>query len=523
MNYYLKNTNYLYQLDKKRFNICITLIILVSLMSVVIDPLLIKNIIDAGIGAHSVNIFIILTAMLIVNNVIRLGISYALNLHQENLVNAVSDKILRKTVDSYFNSKKNNYNEGYYLSRVYDEPRELSDDYIPILLNTFKSLIKFIAGFVVTIYLAWRVTLILILVVPFLYYLSSKHKKRIKSYVNSENEEQANLRNFMNKLLASFKTVNTYRLHKVIKEKLDFRLDNYFAKSYSTNKSISYFGFISRLTMSFLEASVLIILAVIVFVNYITIGSLISYMNVFSRIIGSFSTLSGNVPSVIKYNNYIDRINEIFKSDENLEDNGCDYTGTLVLDNIKFSYPKGSTVINSLSVSIHEGESIFLYGSNGSGKTTLANIIAGYLKIDDGNIKKPDLYNISTLIEPYNFIPGKVKEHKPQKVKEHEFKKMLKKYGLIDKYNKDILELSYGQKKKVYLIMALLKKNIKMCILDEPLKGIDNKSKKLIFNDIMNLTNNSILIYISHDFKMKSYFTKSLSIDNKNIITFDIA
>ncbi len=248
-------------------------------------------------------------------------------------------------------------------------------------------------------------------------------------------------------------------------------------------------------------------------IYHITIGTLISYMSVYSRIINSFSSLAANIPTFIKYNNYLERIRDILKQ-EHKQNVKRDKTGSIVLKNVSFTYnKKEGKVIDLLNMSINKGENIFIYGDNGSGKTTLANIICGYEKIDEGFIKKSDKNKISTLIEPYKFIPGNVKDHKPKSATQQKYKEMLRKYSLIEFYNESIFNLSYGQKKKVYLIMALVNQNNKVCILDEPLKGIDNKSKDMIFNDIINFTKEKTLLYISHDFKQKIYFDRVIKIE----------
>ena len=58
----------------------------------------------------------------------------------------------------------------------------------------------------------------------------------------------------------------------------------------------------------------------------------------------------------------------------------------LVIEGIKAGYD-GSTVLESVSLAIHEGEVVALLGANGVGKTTLMRVISGLLKPDAGTIK----------------------------------------------------------------------------------------------------------------------------------------
>ena len=58
-------------------------------------------------------------------------------------------------------------------------------------------------------------------------------------------------------------------------------------------------------------------------------------------------------------------------------------TPLLEVDNLSKSFG-GLIVINRLSFSLAEGETLGIIGPNGSGKTTLFNLMTGFLKADHG-------------------------------------------------------------------------------------------------------------------------------------------
>src|SRR5699024_8060712 len=118
----------------------------------------------------------------------------------------------------------------------------------------------------------------------------------------------------------------------------------------------------------------------------------------------------------------------------------------------------------------------------------LANILAGFIPIDKGINVLPDKRFVSGLIEPYYFIPGTVKQQlsfgEKRKEKKIELISLLEKYNLKEKLNQNVFELSYGQKKKLYLILTMTSRS-NIYIYDEPLKGIDKTSQSLIFCDLI--------------------------------------
>ena len=58
----------------------------------------------------------------------------------------------------------------------------------------------------------------------------------------------------------------------------------------------------------------------------------------------------------------------------------------LDIDNISFSYPDGTKVLNGLSLSVAAGESVAILGPNGAGKTTLLLQLIRILHPDKGTI-----------------------------------------------------------------------------------------------------------------------------------------
>lgn len=58
----------------------------------------------------------------------------------------------------------------------------------------------------------------------------------------------------------------------------------------------------------------------------------------------------------------------------------------LRLENIKWTAPDGTKVLNDVSLDIPDGKLVVITGPNGGGKTSLAKVIAGIIKPDSGKI-----------------------------------------------------------------------------------------------------------------------------------------
>ena len=190
------------------------------------------------------------------------------------------------------------------------------------------------------------------------------------------------------------------------------------------------------------------------------------------------------------------------------------------LEEISFSYPGGPQVLAGLDFHFHRGDRIGLIAPNGSGKTTLLHLIMGLLKPSAGRIEifgKPakdekdfrdvrrrigllfqdadDQLFSPTVLEDVAF--GPLNLGKPKKEAIQIAQKTLAFLGLDGFENRITFKLSGGEKRLVSLATVLAMEP-EILLLDEPVNGLDMKTKAKL-KEIMSGINLSYLL-ISHDF-----------------------
>ncbi|MEM6812568.1 MAG: ABC transporter ATP-binding protein [Pseudomonadota bacterium] len=155
---------------------------------------------------------------------------------------------------------------------------------------------------------------------------------------------------------------------------------------------------------------------------------------------------------------------------------------------------KNKRVIDSISFEIQEGEIFGLIGLNGAGKTTLIKNILGLRSPDEGKINHYGKENISFLPErfaPPWFLSGFQFLQFSQRLykKTISLEEAQEAAQLIsldpDALKRDVKTYSKGMRQKLGLL-ATIKSDSKLLILDEPMSGLDPKArqeiKKLIKN-----------------------------------------
>ena len=193
-------------------------------------------------------------------------------------------------------------------------------------------------------------------------------------------------------------------------------------------------------------------------------------------------------------------------------------------------------IFNHLSFSLFFGDILHVIGSNGSGKTTLLKLIAGLLKIENGDITWK-CNNLSISDEYLNnilFIGHKKGLHVLLSAKDNiiyqmslSVSKLLMKLetafsimGISSYINSKCIELSAGQIQRVVLSRLLLQES-KIWILDEPFSYLDSFGVNLLNKIISNFLNNGGIVIVSdhnnHIRKFNNY--KVLDLDkSKKII-----
>ncbi len=190
------------------------------------------------------------------------------------------------------------------------------------------------------------------------------------------------------------------------------------------------------------------------------------------------------------------------------------------LEGVSFNYPGGPPVLNRLDFQFNRGDRLGLIAPNGSGKTTFLHIIMGLLKPISGQLEifgkcaneDKDFYEVRrrigllfqdaddqlfspTVIEDVAFGPLNLGKSKNEAV--DIARRTLNFLGLDGFEERITFKLSGGEKRLVSLATVLAMEP-EILLLDEPINGLDTKTKAKLTEVLSGLDLSYILI--SHDF-----------------------
>lgn len=172
----------------------------------------------------------------------------------------------------------------------------------------------------------------------------------------------------------------------------------------------------------------------------------------------------------------------------------------IVIKNLCKSYGENK-VLENLDAVIEKGRTTCLMGPSGEGKTTLLNILMGFEKADSGIIEnlpqnKSAVFQEDRLCESFSaFTNVKIVS---DRLADETILAHLKQVGLGEAVNQKVSTLSGGQKRRVALVRAILAEK-DVLFLDEPFKGLDEDTKKIVTDYLLSNTADTTVIMVTHD------------------------
>jgi multiple sugar transport system ATP-binding protein len=182
-------------------------------------------------------------------------------------------------------------------------------------------------------------------------------------------------------------------------------------------------------------------------------------------------------------------------------------------------YADGTRAVDSLDLTIEEGEFMVLVGPSGCGKTTALRMVAGLEEISEGTIvigdtivndESPKERDIAMVFQNYALYPHMTVEQnlafglKLRKLNKAEIKRRVHgaaaTLGLEDYLGRKPGALSGGQRQRVAMGRAIVREP-EAFLMDEPLSNLDAKLRVQMRAEIQKLqrTLGVTTIYVTHD------------------------
>ncbi len=450
-----------------------------------------------------------------------------LNPLKNKIVNRLRDELYDKILHlpiGYFTEKK----KGDVISRMTNDVAEVEASVIGTLEGWVRDPLNIIVTLIALLIISVPLTLFVLICIPVVGIVIGRITKSLKKQSQDVAIHYSESVSILDETLSGLRVIKAFNSEPLLKERF---LNNNESLLTVKNK-IGYRRDLASPMSEFLGVVIFTLIlyfgGVLVLSNqYALTGSLLlTYLGVFYNLINPTKTLSTSFSNMRKGAAAIDRIEEILKTENTVDDNENGkrlqvFDSSIELRNISFAYD-GVDVLKNINLKIEKGKTVALVGSSGAGKSTLADLIprfhdvsGGELLIDGVNIKEYSLKSVREQIsivtqEPILFndtIANNIRIGKqtacPEEIEEAA--KVANAHNFIVKKEKGFdtnigdrgSKLSGGERQRLTIARAVVK-NPPILILDEATSSLDTESERLVQDAINNMMQHRTSIVIAH-------------------------
>ena len=286
---------------------------------------------------------------------------------------------------------------GVTLSRLTSDLETIGETFVQSVVGLVKDSINTIALLVMMFFIDWQLTLIVLVIMPPVMYLTVYVRNRLRALYKVTRSTLARGIGFLQEVLFGMKTVQMYRAEEQVEKRYQGYTDEFLRAQKKINKyDAILFSFISGIT-SVTIAIMIWYGSEQVIEGALTLGVLIAFINTLEKVFVPIRDFTSQIASIQSSFAAFDHIEELFV--ERTEEEGrnllpsnkvekqLEQFVSLEFKNVSFRYKDDSPyVLKNVSFVLQKGHQIALVGSTGSGKSTILRLISKTYQDYQGSI-----------------------------------------------------------------------------------------------------------------------------------------
>lgn len=437
---------------------------------------------------------------------------------------AMHGKILKLHIGFYSEERK-----GDIISRGSSDVTEVETSIISSLEMVFRDPIMIITYLASMVFMSWKLSLFVLVLLPVSGYLISIIGKSLKGAARRGQSKLGEVLSVFEESLGGLRIIQAFNAEEETHERFKTKNNAFYSLMVKLYRR-QYLG--SPLT----EVLSSITLAILIYYGGQLVLSannegftgefFITFLLIFSQIITPAKSFSQAYFKIQKGLGSVERINEILDAEEKIQTPANPkplpaFTNELKFEGVHFHYGS-KEVLKGIDLTIAKGEKVALVGPSGGGKSTLANLVprfydasSGKITIDGVDTRDVDLKALRNQFgvvsqESILFndtIANNIRISRPEATIEevHEAARIANAYDFISEFDEGFDtnvgdgggKLSGGQKQRISIARAVLK-NPPFLILDEATSALDTESERLVQDAINKLMENRTSLVIAH-------------------------
>jgi len=309
---------------------------------------------------------------------------------------------------------------GVTLSRITSDGEAIGESVAIGVLSLITDIIKTIALFAFLFYLSRQLALVILCILPPVYFLVNRLRSKLRVYYNASREGLAAATAYLQECLNGIKTIQLYAAD--MKTVRRFKQKNRRFLEAQTKSNIY-----DSLLYSVIEGLTTVTMAGIIWIGtggilkgVVTIGVLVGFINTLNRLFIPIREFAQQISLIQRALSALEHIDRLFAEPSEkaplipLAGGDCLGFKTLDFEGVDFSYNEGTQVLDRVCFSLKRGENIAIVGATGSGKSTILRLITkaydnykGSIRLNGRELRelsKTDLFSCTTLMQQDVFL-----------------------------------------------------------------------------------------------------------------------
>lgn len=415
------------------------------------------------------------------------------------------------------------------------------------IVSIMTSVVTVVGSLTMMISLSWQLSLVSLFTIPAAVIFAAKRRKITQPKFAKRSKKYGELNGFVEEMFSGQKSIVAYAYEDKICDKFDTinegAADAYYDATYHSSKMGPTVASINNIGLSLIA----MFGSLLYMGNLITLGDISSFILYSRKFSGPINEVANITTEIFSALSAAERVFGLLNEEEEVEDRiGATelehVTGDVKLENVRFGYVKGKTIIHNLNMKADAGKLVAIVGPTGAGKTTIINLLMRFYDVDDGQIfvDEKDIrdYTRESLRKAYamvlqdtwvfkgtiyeNIAYGKENATMEEVVAAakaahiHSFIKRLPD-GYQTVISEDGGNISKGQKQLLTIARAMLYDS-KMLILDEATSNVDTSTEREIQKAMRELMKDKTCFVIAHRLSTIQNADLILVVDNGDIV-----
>ena len=421
-----------------------------------------------------------------------------------------------------------NVQTGKLMSRLVGDLNEISEAAHHGPENLVLSITIFIGSFVMMFLTSWRLSLILLAVVPVMFILAINRNMKFRQAFRDMRKKIAQINAQAENNFSGIRVVKAFNGEELEMDAFDEGNANFAMTRKTALKTMAEFGVSVKVFIYSTQIIVFIAGAYLVLNGSLEVGQMVAfllYVQLFRQPVDRITQF------LMMFNQAMsgfERFQEVLSIEPQMDKVGAidltEMKGHVKYHNVGFSYEsnKEKSVLNDISFEVEPNKTIAFVGPSGGGKSTLCNLLVRFYELDEGQITIDDIditditvkslrHHVGIVSQDVFIFAGTARDNilygKPDATEEelikaakqalaYEFISEMP-YGLDTNIGERGVKLSGGQKQRIALARIFLK-NPQILILDEATSALDNQTEIEIQETLNKLSEDRTTLVVAH-------------------------